>query len=135
MPISEAGRLVGYRDRHCSWLATKSRAYRLRAAKLAAQRQGLQAIPGLTLTDAVLHYGDLSRKLKSKDPSNSIRAQSRIDSLLGYDAPAQVQVQSVGLMMELSGLDRDDLQALLHEFSGERVGDTVGDEAGVCVSH
>ena len=86
-------------------------------ATVAQQRIALQCAPGFRLRDSAQWYKEAS---KSPEPlAPRVAARRALDSLLGYDAPRQVQVESRSLIVELSGLGTADLSALREYVSGQ----------------
>ena len=84
-------------------------------ATVAQQRIALQCAPGFRLRDSAQWYKEAS---KSPEPlAPRVAARRALDSLLGYDAPRQVQVESRSLIVELSGLGTADLSALREYIS------------------
>jgi hypothetical protein len=89
--------------------------YKSVAKTIQEQREILQKTPGFRLEDSAIMYQNESTD--SENPaSDRIKARSRLDTILGYDSPKQVDVRSMSLIMELSGVSTEDLGILAGEL-------------------
>jgi hypothetical protein len=95
-----------------------TKSYRVAVQSLQNQRQGLQETQGLTFTDSATFYRDLSQD-EANDPADRIRARKQLDTILGYEAPKEVNIRKIGLLLELKDLTTADLQSLAGMGSNE----------------
>ena len=56
------------------------------------QRDDLRTSRGFTLTDSLKRYDRIASKTEEGNPFAAIQAQQRIDKLLGYEAPAEINI-------------------------------------------
>lgn len=94
---------------------------------IATQRERMQGTSGLRLSDSARWYGRASND-KEAELSPRVSARRALDSLLGYDAPKQVQVESRSLLIEFRDLGSDDLRVLREYVSGNQASARLSDE-------
>ncbi len=83
------------------------------------QRLALQSIPGLSLTDQVFKYRKMADNTRN-NTSDRLKALTRIDSLLNYDAPKTIEIDTRSLIMELTSVSTQELAMIADVLRGEK---------------
>ena len=115
----KAKALAGYSATTTSAQIERSFIYKTAKNTVESQRRTLQSLPELSMSSQVLRYNKLSNNIKH-NVGDRIKAMSKVDALLGYESPKQVQVDSRSLIVELSGSTSQDLALLRDVLTEER---------------
>ena len=103
---------AGYSPNSNPYDVIKSQSYRLAHIDIDAQRKQLRQMPGCSLTDSVAYYADIAHRSRTDNPDTGIRAMTRLDKLLGNEAPVKQEIRSMGLVVELGQLTAEELEAI-----------------------
>ena len=113
----EAMRIAGFSPNASSGAIDKLPSVRKGLASIEKQREILQQDPVYSFTAVAGRFAKRATNKKVNPNVQTINDKALV-SMMGYDAPAQVNVKSMGLIMELSDLTRADIEVLRDEFGG-----------------
>jgi hypothetical protein len=91
MPKRQAALAAGYSPSTCTSVIDKRVATSGSADTIAAIRARVQDRPGFRFEDSAKFYRGIS-EYKQHQTADRIRARARLDTMLGYDSPQQVEV-------------------------------------------
>ena len=112
MSKRQAARLAGYQPTVPTSTIDKNRTVRDLMASVEDQRRVLQTMLGSDFDTIGTQMAKLT--LTAKKDSDKINAARVVNSMLGYDAPKELQVKSMSLIMELSAVSTTSLDDILN---------------------
>ena len=112
LPKQRAKVLAGYSPRSSMTELERTAGIRNAVRTIEQQREDLRSQQGYGFGDSVKFYGVISKDPK-EGAGDRIKARTRVDSLLGYDAPTQHKVTTTGLMVELKDLSAGQIQQII----------------------
>lgn len=86
-------------------------AFRLAKKTIDQQRKALQSEQGYSFVDSAIFYKDIASNAK-EETADRIRARKALDTIQGYEAPKEQNVNIRGLLVELKDVSTQDLMAM-----------------------
>ena len=113
----EAKRIAGYSENSATGAIDRLPRVRKGLATIEQQRETLSQLPEYSFTGVAKR---LVKRAKSASVSDRVQTDNdkALSTLMGYNAPTQMNVKSVGLMMEFKDLSAADLAAIQESFQG-----------------